>query len=185
MVSYDPSASSSTKHSTPTFKSFKDLSGSDIIAQIKELQSEGIHYAAEENISSQCEFIFNKDIKGEILVPKKKINDISEFILAGVFEIDPRNFFMTSDAKWTQTNPFGTRFQQIKPACYLLPVQHDKEFSFSAEDFPTILANLRTLENMENPRKQHETHSVIVNNPPNSSAIKITHHLFTVCLLFT
>ena len=163
------------------FHSYRDLSGSTIFAQIQKLQSEGIHYAAKENITSLCEFVFNKDVKGDILIPKIANNKISEFILTDVFQIDARNFFMTSDGKWNSNNPLSTRFDQVKPSCYLLPVQRDTDFSFSANDFPTIVSNLRAIENLSNPRKSRDTHSVIVEDSNQSTAIKLTHHLFVVC----
>lgn len=170
--------------SNDTFHSYRDLSGPAILSEIHTLQSEGIHYAANENIISKCEFVFNKDVKGEMLVPKDTNNKISEFILAGVFQIDARNFFMTSDGKWNQNNPLGVRFEQVKPTCHLLPIQRDPDFSFSTEDFPTIVANLHAIENMANPRKSlardTSTHSVVIGESNQSTAIKLTHHLFMV-----
>ena len=70
-----------------------------------------------------CTFTYQKDLKGEILFPKNNTNNISELVFAGVFEIDTRNFFMTSDSKWNSNNPLGTCFNQVKPSCRLLPIQ--------------------------------------------------------------
>jgi hypothetical protein len=78
--------------------SYRELSGVDILRRVQDLRSEGIHYAANDGILNRCEFIFSKDIKGDILIPKGE--RLSEFILTGVFEIDLRTFFMTSDGKW-------------------------------------------------------------------------------------
>jgi hypothetical protein len=66
-----------------------------------------------DNICSLCEFVYNKDIKGDMLVPKD--NDMkaktSEFILSGIFAIDARNFFMTSDGKWNPNDTLGMHFE--------------------------------------------------------------------------
>jgi hypothetical protein len=117
--------------------SYKDSSGSEIYNETLQLESQGIYYAANENLSSQCEFLFNKDIKGEILVSKDTNKKISEFILTGIFEIDAKNFIMTSDGKWNSNNPIG--LHQVKPSCHLLPVRQDHEFSYSINDFPAII----------------------------------------------
>ena len=136
---------------------------------------------ANENIMSTCEFIFNKDIKGEMLIPKDTDKKLSEFILTGIFEIDARNFFMTSDGKWNFNNPLSTQLKQVKPTCHLLPVLRDKEFSFSAKDYPTILANICSIEKNTNSRKPQIIHSTIIDNPQQTTAIRLTHHLFFVC----
>ena len=167
--------------STSTFTSYRELSGSDILIETQQLHSQGIYYAANENLASQCEFIFNKDIKGEMLVPKDPDKKNSEFILTGILEIDAKNFFMTSDGKWNSNNALGTRLDQVKPSCHLLPVQRDDEFSFSTNDYSTILTNIRSIENLANPRKSRDTHSAIIENPGQTSTIRLTHHLFVVC----
>ena len=86
--------------------------------------------------------MFNKDFKGDILVPKNADQPISEFILCGIFHINAQNFSMTSDGQWNANNMIGTCFEQVKPSCHLLPVQHDPDFAFSLDDFPVIIANL-------------------------------------------
>ena len=55
------------------------------------------------------------------------------------FEIDTKNYFMTSDGKWNSNNPIGTHLHQVKSFCHLLPVRRDDEFSYSANDFPAIM----------------------------------------------
>jgi hypothetical protein len=77
----------------------RDLTGPQILQQTQDLMSHGIHYAADTNIISQCEFIFNKDVRGDVLVPRGSQAPISEFVLSGIFQINPQNFFMTSDSK--------------------------------------------------------------------------------------
>jgi hypothetical protein len=166
--------------SPPSPLSYRNSSESDVMRELQELQSHGIQNAADQNIVSQCEFIYNKDIKGDILAPKKRETSISEFVLAGIFEIDARNFFMTSDGKWNANNTIGTRFEQVKPSCHLLPVQRHKDFSLSTEHFPAIIANLRAIESLANPRKIRDSYSLISGDSPQSNTIKLTHHLFVV-----
>lgn len=171
-------ASSNNEHSLREFDSYRELSGSEIFAEIQDLQSKGITYAGNENIASQCEFVYNKTIKGSTLVTK---DNASEFILSGVFEIDAKNFFMTSDAKWNSNNTIGLPFHQVKPSCLLLPVERNESFSFSSNHFPTIINNLRAIENLGNPRRSRDAASVIIGDPP---AIKIVHPLFIVRYIF-
>ena len=150
---------------------------------VTQLKTEGIHYAADKAINLQYEFTFNKDFKGDILVPKKADESISEFILSGIFQIDACNFFMTSDGKWNANNMIGTCFEQIKPSCHLLPVQCDPDFAFSLDDFPAIIANLQAIKILGDARKGHDDISVIVGDAIHStSAIKLTHHLFVICM---
>ena len=113
------------------FMSYWDLLGEDIYHKLWQLKAEGIHHAADKAINLQYEFTFNKDFKGNILVPKKGDESISEFILSGIFQIDAWYFFMTLDGKWNANNMIGTHFDQVKPSCHLLPVQHDSDFAFS------------------------------------------------------
>ena len=167
-----------------TFDSNRDLSGPAVLQQLADFRSKGIHYAADTNIASQCEFIFNKDIRGDMLVSKTTDSSPSEFVLSGIFEIDARNFFMTSDGKWNPNNSLRTRLEQVKPTCHLLPVQRNIDFSFSLNHFPAIINNLRAIEALANPRKTHGSSSVIVGDTLPSSAIKLTHHLFSVCHFF-
>jgi hypothetical protein len=172
--------SSQTDSNTPPFHSYKDLSGDEILIKTKQLQSEGIHYAAKENLVSQGEFVFNKNIRGDVFVPKDKNNNLSEYILTGIFQVEPRDFFFTSDGKWNANNPLGTRFDQVKPSCHLVPIERDEEFSFSKEDYPTIIANIRQIENLANPRKTRDVYSTIVEDHERRIAIKLTHQLFIV-----
>jgi hypothetical protein len=69
---------------------------------------DGIHYAADKHIASQCKFIFNRDLKGDVLVSKKTQSSLSEYFLTGVFQINARKFFLTSDGKWNPNNLLGT-----------------------------------------------------------------------------
>ena len=182
----DQLSESSTMHSldnnetsSSTFTSYRNMSASEIMTEIKQYESSGLHYLGHDNIVDLCTFTYQKDIKGEILVPKNNTNNISELLFAGVYEIDARNFFMTSDGKWNSNNPLGTRFDQVKPSCRLLPVQKD-EFSLFEKDYSTIIANIRAIETLGNPRKSRDSHSIIIDEPGQPSQIKLYHHLFSV-----
>jgi hypothetical protein len=179
-----PTSSVDSKNNIP-FHTYRDMTGQEIYDELHELQTQNIHYAANKNIISLSEFTFNKDLKGDILVPKKRDDEsFSEFLLSGIFQIDARNFFMSSDGKWNSNNTLGTRLDQVKPTCHLLPVQRDTDFIRSFEDFPTIVDNLRAIEALGDARKTRDTMSVVVSDPMHStSAIKLTHHLFIVCFI--
>lgn len=170
-------SSSSTQDSDISYQDFSEL---DVLNNIKTLKSLGIHYAAIKDLSSQCQFIFNNSLKGDILVEK---DSEKEFIFVGVFEIDSRNFFMTSDGRWNSNNNLNTHFYQTKPTCLLLPPQRPTDIIFSKYDYPTIITNLRAIENLANPLKTPDVHSLIVDEAGKPPAIRLTHHLFIVCLL--
>lgn len=156
-----------------------DMSESEILNDIQELKSNDIHYAANENIASQCEFIYNKSVKGEVLVAK---DTQEEFFLAGVFEIDAKSFFMTSDGKWNASNSASTRFEQVKPNCHLIAPERigDSDLSFPKEDFPKIISNLHAIEALGNPRKSKDVYSIIHGESAQITSIRLTHHLFVV-----
>ena len=176
--------SSPSDPSSPTFSSYKDMTGKKILEDMWQLRSQGIHYAGDKIDSSRYDFVYNKTVRGDVLVPKENNRDLSEFILAGVFEVDGRNFFMTSDGKWTSENAVKSQFHQVKPSCLLLPVRRHPEFAFSANDYPSIVENIRAIESSTNPRKSKEDASILVNDSGVSPAIKVIHHLFIVRLFF-
>jgi hypothetical protein len=181
-----PPSSSSTHNDPPsTFTSYRDCSGNDIFQEMKALRPQGIFYIGEHdpNLNSQCEFIYNKTMKGDLLISKARPD--SEFLFTGIFQIDARSFFMTSDGKWNAGNTLGTRLEQVKPTCRLLPVVRNSDFQFSTDHFPTVTTNLRAIENMANPRKGREHLSILIDEPGQPTAIKLSHQLFVVChLLF-
>ena len=116
---------SNNENSHVMLTSYRDLSGQEIYNEMQQLETRGIHYAADKAINSQYKFSFNKDFKADVLVPKNADESISEFILCGVFQIDTQKFFMTSDGKWNANNMISTHFEQVKLSCHLLPVQHE------------------------------------------------------------
>ena len=178
-----PIASSSHDESSSNYDDHQKTSNIKILQDIYDLQPQGIHYAANDNITSQCKFFYNKNLKGEILVPTKS-QSLSEFLLTGIFQIDARSFFLTSDGKWNSNNTLGTRFDQVKPSCHLSSVQHNTDLAFSTEDYPSIVANIREIENLPGHHKNREIHSILIEEPGQSPIIKLTHHLFVVSLFF-
>jgi hypothetical protein len=54
---------------------------------------------ADTSVGSQCKFIFNKELRRNVLVPKGTEVPFSEYVLSGIFQIDVHNFFMTYDGK--------------------------------------------------------------------------------------
>ena len=52
-------------------ESYQNLSAPEIFKEIQELLTNSIPYAANKEITSQCEYVFNRDFKGDVLVPKK------------------------------------------------------------------------------------------------------------------
>lgn len=87
---------------------------------------------------------------------------------------------MTSDGKWNANNTLGTRFEQVKLSCRLLPVEKKEEFTFSSDDFPKIISNIRAIESLANPRKTRDAFSVIIEEMGQPPAIKLSHQLFVV-----
>jgi hypothetical protein len=56
------------------------------ISRITRITISGYFYAGDKAIESLCEFSFNKDIRGEVLVPEDVEGLISEFVLSGIFK---------------------------------------------------------------------------------------------------
>ena len=168
-------------YSSP-FMLYQNQSGKKILQHLCELQSERKYYAGDKDVNTQCKFFSNGDVKEDVLIAKNVENSDTAFLLAGIFQIDTQKFFMTSDRKRNEDNQCGTCFEQIQPTCHLVPVQQDLEFKYSAEDFPTIVANIQAIENQVNARKPAKHVSLLLDN---LVAIKLTHCLFVVrCSFF-
>lgn len=178
--STQPSEQSSSTPSSPSnissssFSSYRDLTADEIFQELRQLQLQGIYYAGDKINTSHFNFVYNKALNGDILISKDPDSNLSEIVLAGIFEIDGRNFFMTSDGKWNSSNPLGTQLSQVKPSCFLL---RDHDFIHSSKDFPSIVGNIRAIEYLANPRKSHDVASFIGND-----SLKLTHHLFVVSI---
>ena len=70
----------SSTHDESSISSNNHQNSSDIasLQDIHKLQPQGIHYAANNNVTSHCKFFYNKNLKGEILVPTNS-QSISKF----------------------------------------------------------------------------------------------------------
>jgi hypothetical protein len=88
---------------------------------------------------------------------------------------------MTSDGNWNQENHIETHFEDTRPTCNLLPVVGHPGFKYSANNFPSIIANIHAIENQAQPHETRECNSVVLNDPV---AIRLTHHLFVVRWFF-
>ena len=167
---------------SPTlFTSFRNLSETDILQNLCMLLSKGIHYLGDKNINDLCVFVFNNNMKGDMLVLKGSQKPYTKFIVTGIFRINPRNFFMISDGRWMSMNTFNSPFEQVKISCQLCPLEPDSGFDISIKNFPTVLSNIWAIESLANPRKTHQHHSILCENP---TAIKLSHLLFIVCLSY-
>ena len=175
-----PTCSSPSDSSSPSTLSYRDLTAERILQNLRQLEPQGIHYAGDKIDPAKYEFVYDKRLKGDILISKDEDSDLSEFVLAGIFKIDARNFFMTSDGKWNSNSSVGNFFQ-VKPSCLLVPIQRNSDLSLFSNDFPSIIGNIRAIEAITDPKKGHNITSIIAND--SSTAMKLTHHLFVVSLL--
>ena len=183
-MSSPPTTATSQDANTPESpRLYCDMSQAEMLNDIQELKNQDIHYAANQNIASECEFVYNKSIKGDVLVAK---DTQDEYFLSGVFELDAKSFFMTSDGKWNASNTASTRFEQVKPNCHLICPERlgDSDLSFPKEDFPKIISNLHAIEALGNPRKSKDVYSVIHGESSPITSIRLTHHLFVVRFLY-
>jgi hypothetical protein len=180
MSSSQPSSGSKEDHLTSTFQSYKDYLAREFLPKPKtSFLKASTTQQMKTSLVNENSFTI-KEIKGDIFIPKDNECKLSEIVLSGIFEIDARNFFLTSDGKWNANNSLNTHFYQVKPSCHLLPVERDKDFKFSKEDFPTIITNLRQIEKLKNPHNTQSTYSCIVEEHGHPIAIKLSHHLFVV-----
>ena len=128
---------------SPTlFTSFRNLSETDILQNLCTLLSKGIHYLGDKNINDLCVFVFNNNMKGDMLILKGSQKPYTKFVVTGIFQINPRNFFMISDGRWTSTNTFNSPFERVKLSCQLRPLEPDSRFDISIKNFPTVLSNI-------------------------------------------
>ena len=166
--------------STVITPSHRDESGADILEHLRSL--EDVVYLGDKDIVGKCDSFFDKTVNGNVVI-RKGDESPKELLFAGIFEVDARNFFMTSDAKF---NPSSTpmRFEQIKPHCHLLPVRRCSQFAYSANDFSTVVSNIQAVEKMVSGRKGQDDVSIVVTSHGTPTGIKLSHQLFKVtCLI--
>lgn len=105
--------------------------------------------------------------------------------MRGVFEIERRDFYMTSDANFDPRNDFNIKFETVKATCQLEVVNRDSRFGFSVTDYANVIKNIRALENLAPKQKgEIERLSVVTGSTNVASSlnctIKLSHGLFTV-----
>jgi hypothetical protein len=155
------------------------ISGETVLANLRRLPD--IFYIGTTNLAAQAEYRIGGTGGNQLIV---KNNDAipTEFIMAGVFEIDRRDFFFTSDANYhpEKHRDLDKKFESAKATCRLIPVQRDISYQFSAEHFATAINNLRALEKLAATPKDSTIYSTICNIEGGSHGIKLSHALFQV-----
>jgi hypothetical protein len=166
-------------------RSHRDDSENNILERLRNLESHGIAYLGDKDIAAKTAFFFNKDINGDVLIRKDSstTSHPTELLLAGIFEIDARNFFMSSDAKYNSSSNTLSRFDQIKLQCHLIPVRHS-DFVQSFKVFPSVVTNIQTIEKTATGRRGHDDISILTGSYASPTGIKLVHQLFKVCKLF-
>jgi hypothetical protein len=175
-----PTISSMSFENVATISSHdhRNDSADEVLLRIQDLDD--VVYLGDKDILSKCDYFFDKNVNGNVLIRKNNNGHPIELLFAGIFEIDARDFFMTSDAKFNASNT-AIRFDQIKPHCRLLPVRRNSQFAISADDFPTIVSNIHAIEKLVAGRKGPDDVSVVVTSQGTPTSIKLSHHLFKVC----
>ncbi|KIO01645.1 hypothetical protein M404DRAFT_149895 [Pisolithus tinctorius Marx 270] len=134
-------------------------------------------YAATPNLSSHAKFFFG-GTSGNVAVLKSDSDDVTEMVLSGIFEIDRQGFFMAPEGGYNPKNAFGHEFSETKLTCNLLAVQRNAMYSFTQQDFPQIISNIRALEKLV-PLKKGETLLSSVCESHGMPCIRLSHALFT------
>ena len=93
--------------------------------------------------------------EGDVLIPKHTTGS-DELTLRGVFQISRSDFYFTPDGKFDPANVFNGRFADVKLSCLLSATRH-RDFSFSSDDFPTVIDNLRGFEKLIRPERDAES----------------------------
>jgi hypothetical protein len=140
-------------------------------------------YLGDEHIQKHGKYMFAGYSHGNVLILKDSDADPTEMILRSIFQIDKREFYMTSDAGYKRRNEWG--IEKSKPNCRLVPVIRDPSFNFTIIDFPKMVQNLQTLEKL-GPRTNDDVLSVIHELRGEGDfhkSIRISHALFVVSLL--
>ncbi|KAF8425809.1 hypothetical protein L210DRAFT_3653056 [Boletus edulis BED1] len=127
--------------------------------------------AASPNIVGRVEFQTGK--VSDILMRK---DTQSEFVMRGVYQIARNDFFFTPDGNFDPANTFGSRFQDVKLSCRLIPPT-SSDFDFTIKDYPICLQNLRSIERLVALGKNQETLGAIAEHL-GKPQFKLAHSLF-------
>ncbi|KAI6156923.1 hypothetical protein BKA82DRAFT_25961 [Pisolithus tinctorius] len=163
-----------------------DESGSDLVSDaapkcssvVEKLKESAVAvYAATPNLAARAEFFFG-GATGDVTILKGKVDDVSELVLSGVFEIDRQGFFMGAEGGYSPKNTFSHNFVDTKLTCNLVAVQHDAVYGSTKDDFLLIISNIRALEKII-ALKKGETLVSCVHESCGLLCIRLSHALFT------
>jgi hypothetical protein len=104
-----------------------------------------------------------------------------QFIMTGVFQIEPREFWFMPDAGYKPSNSDNITFATTKATCLLGPVKRDKDFAFSLRDYDQITTNILGLQKLMPKQKgEVERTSALTEFTAGGSQlfIKLSHTLF-------
>jgi len=135
-------------------------------------------YGGTPNIASHAEF-FVRGATGDMAIVKNKGGEVQEFLLSGIFEIDRQDFFMGAEGGYMPANIFNRDFVNTKLSCNLTAVQRDSMFLSTRSDFTTIIANIKALEKLIQPKKGSTSVSC-VRDTGSQPGIRLNHSLFNV-----
>ncbi|KAI6142166.1 hypothetical protein BKA82DRAFT_30531 [Pisolithus tinctorius] len=163
-----------------------DESGSDFISNaapkcssmVEKLKESAVAvYAATPNLAAQAEFFFGGET-GNVTILKGKVDNVSELVLSGVFEIDCQGFFMGAEGRYLPKNTFSHDFVDMKLTCNLVAIQHDAVYGSTKDNFPLIISNIRALEKII-ALKKGETLVSCVHESCGLPCVHLSHALFT------
>ncbi|KAL4062161.1 hypothetical protein J3A83DRAFT_4195719 [Scleroderma citrinum] len=156
------------------------LSAADLYTKLKQ-NKHGV-YAGCPKIEEDTEYFYCGQ-HGGILVYKGTERNAEEYTLSGIFEVDHCNCYLAPDGSFDPNNAFGQTFTDTKLNCQLQPVQCDLDFSFSAQDWLTLVQHIQKLEDMA-PLEQGEDRMnvlhVVQTSDLDGGNIKIIHPLFEI-----
>lgn len=132
------------------------------------------------NFTSHAKF-FLTGFNGNITIVKGSGENVVEFLVSGIFEIDGQNFFMTAERSYLPNSLYNRNFLSTKLACQLISVQKDKVFEVSHLDFSAIISNVKALEHLVSPKKDGISLST-VRKSGGVTSICLSHTLFAVNL---
>ena len=116
---------------------------------------------------------------GDMAVVKNKGDQVQEFLLSGIFEIDHQDFFMGAEGGYLPANIFNHNFVNTKLSCNLTAVQRDSIFSSTRSDFATIIANIKALKKLIQSQKGSTSLSCMC-DAGGQLHIRLSHSLFNV-----
>ena len=147
-----------------------------IVSELK--RSDKAFYGATANLASRAEF-FATGGSGDIAIVKGTAENVVEFLISGIFEIDHCNFYMGAEGSYFPSNIFSCSFAATKLTCQLIPVGKDPVYQVSRDDFRTITANIKALKRVIGQKKGITTMSA-VRESDGVMSIRLSHALFAV-----